>query len=173
MLPAASLVGAGLTGLLACAWDLRTRRLPNVLTFGSAATALAFSMVAGGPRAFAWSLAGWAVGGAVFLPVFLLRGMGAGDVKLLAALGAWIGPLTVLWAALYGALAGGVLAVVVSLAHGYLGQAVRNLGHVVGYWRTFGPAPVPEFTLADAKGPRLPYALPIVVGTVAALWLRG
>jgi prepilin peptidase CpaA len=173
MLPGASLVGVVLTGLLACASDLRTRRLPNALTFGSAAVALAFSLVTGGPRALAWSLAGWVVGCCVFLPVFLLRGMGAGDVKLLAAVGAWVGPLTVLWAAVFGAIAGGVLAVVVSLAHGYLGDALRNLGRVVGYWRTFGPAPVPEFTLADAKGPRLPYSLPIVVGTFAALWLRG
>jgi prepilin peptidase CpaA len=166
-------IGVAVTGLLACAWDISTRRVPNGLTWGSAVVALGFFLATGGPRALGWSLAGWAVGCALLLPVFLLRGMGAGDVKLLAALGAWMGPHTVLWAALYGALAGGVLAIVVSLAHGYLGQAVRNVGYVVGYWRLFGPTPVPEFTLADAKGPRLPYALPIVAGTFAALWLRG
>ena len=52
-------------------------------------------------------LAGWAVGLAMFLPVFALRGIGGGDVKLVAALGAWIGPGAAVWLALWAAVAGG------------------------------------------------------------------
>jgi prepilin peptidase CpaA len=165
-------LGAAATGLVACTWDIRTRRVPNWLTFGSAILAWAVWLSAHGVRGAGWSAAGWLAGCAVFLPFFVLRGMGAGDVKLLAALGAWIGPVTVLWAAAYGAMAGGVLALAVALSHKYLWRALSNVGYLLWYWRTVGPGPVPDFTLADAKGPRLPYAVPITVGALIALWAR-
>ena len=165
-------LGAVVTGIVACAWDIRARRLPNLLTFGSAAAAVGFFLLTQGVRGTAWSVAGWLAGCALFVPFFLLRGMGAGDVKLLAAMGAWVGPLTVLWVAFFTALAGGVLAIAVALGHGYLRRAVKNVGYVLWYWGAVKPGPVPSLTLADAKGPRLPYAVPIAVGTVLALWLR-
>lgn len=159
-------------GVIACAFDLSTRRIPNVLTFGASLVALTLCLVTEGLPGLGSSAAGWLIGCALFLPLFLLRGLGAGDVKLLAALGAWVGPSTIVWTALYGAIAGGVMAVALSFGHGYLRQAVSNVGYLLWYWRTTGPGPVPEFTLADAKGPRLAYAAPIVVGLVAALWLH-
>lgn len=161
-----------LTATLACFHDLGRRRIPNVLTFGSAATALMWAACTGGLSGFAWSVSGWLVGCAVLLPVFLLRGMGAGDVKLLGAFGAWLGPVMVLWVAAYGAIAGGVLAVLVAAWHGYLRKAIFNVGYVLWFWRMAGPRPVPDFTLDDAGGPRLPYAVPLGLGVVAALWLR-
>lgn len=157
---------------LACFADLRTRRIPNRLTFGASALALAAYLVFEGPIGLAFSAGGWAVGCALFLPVFLLGGMGAGDVKLLAALGSWLGPVKVLWVALYGALAGGLLAVVVLLWAGALRSALANLGYLLWYWRLEGLRPVPTITLADTKSPRLPYALPIAVGLMVTLWLR-
>lgn len=168
MLTAAS----ALLALLACIEDVRTRRIPNWLTFGGAAVALGTYLVLDGPSGLAFSGAGWAVGCAAFLPFFLLRGLGAGDVKLLAALGSWLGPANVVWVALYGALAGGVLAIVVLLWAGALRSAFANVGYLFYYWRTVGLGPVPTLTLADAKNPRLPYALPIAVGLVVTLWLR-
>ena len=60
----------------------------------------------------------------------------------------------------------------VALYHGYLLQALRNVWYLLCYWRTMGPRPVPTLTLADAKGPRVAYAVPIVTGMLAALWLR-
>jgi prepilin peptidase CpaA len=165
---AASLV----VGVVAAVSDLWIRRLPNALTFGAAAVALVYALATGGVAGAAWSIAGWAVGCAVLLPLFLLRGLGAGDVKLMAAFGAWLGPVTVLWAAAYGAIAGGILALAVALARGYLGQLVMNVGQMIMYWRTTGLRPVPALTLADSKGPRLPYAVPLALGLAAALWLR-
>ena len=89
-----------LVGVTACVTDFRSRRIPNVLTFGSSAAAVLFLGITSGWAGVVSSLEGWAVGCLLFLPWFLLGGMGAGDVKLLAALGAWAGPGSAVW--LYG-----------------------------------------------------------------------
>jgi prepilin peptidase CpaA len=168
-LPTVAVLGIGAA---ACVTDLRSRRIPNVLTFGASAAAVVFFGVENGWAGFGWSLAGWAVGCALFLPWFLLGGMGAGDVKLLAALGAWVGPATAIWFALYAGIAGGVFAVFVALYKGYLGNMLRNVWGLLMFWRVMGVQPHPELTLRTGKGPRLPYAFPITAGAVVGLWLR-
>src|SRR4029453_18625043 len=95
----------------ACAFDLRTRRIPNSLTFAAALAALLFHRVTGGCDGAMTPAGEWVVGLFLFLPFFALRGMGGGDVKLLAALGAWLGPQQVLWLAIYTGIAGGVMGV--------------------------------------------------------------
>ena len=79
---------------VACLADLGWRRIPNVVTFGGAALALVTAAATGGVSAFGLAAGGWLVGLLLFLPLFALGGLGAGDVKLLAALGAWLGPET-------------------------------------------------------------------------------
>jgi prepilin peptidase CpaA len=118
------------------------------------------------------SLAGCLVGGALFFPFFALKGLGAGDVKLMAAVGAWLGPIGALWASLYAAVAGGVLALGVALARGYTRRMLSNLWHLIVFWRIVGIRPAPHLTLQTGHSPRLPYALPITVGVLVALWLR-
>ena len=114
---------------------------------------------------------GWATGVLLFLPFFLLRGMGAGDVKLLAALGAWLGPLQTVWLALFASIAGGVLALVVATVHAAISRTMfRNIGNMLLFWYVAGPRPVPEQTLDRSTSPRLAYAIPIFVGTVITLW---
>ena len=83
---------------------------PQVLTFGGAIAGLVFQIVNGGWTAGAISLAGWAVAIAMFLLPFALGGLGAGDVKLLGALGAWLGPSDAMWLGIYTGVAGGVIA---------------------------------------------------------------
>src|SRR5688572_32468872 len=112
--------GAIAVGVIAAAWDLKSRRIPNVLTFGSAVLAIALHGYLSGPSGAGWAVAGWLVGAAFFLPIFALGGMGAGDVKLLAALGAWLGPGPVAWVALFSLIAGGALGLIVAVAYGYL-----------------------------------------------------
>jgi prepilin peptidase CpaA len=157
-------------GVLACIIDVRTRRIPNVLTFGAALAALLFHVSIGGWRGLAFAAGGWALGLALFLPFFLLRGMGGGDVKLLAALGAWLGAMQVIWLALFASIAGGVMALIVALSSGHLRQMFRNLGTMLLFWYVAGPRPVPEQTLERSGSPRLAYAIPILVGTVITLW---
>src|SRR5580765_5769850 len=109
-----------IVGGIACVCDLRTRRIPNILTFGGAALAIIYSMWTSGPGGLVTSIGGWLVGAALFLPMFVLGGMGAGDVKLAACTGAWLGPMAALFVALYSAIAGGVMALAVALGTGYL-----------------------------------------------------
>ena len=160
------------TGAVASVTDLSMRRIPNLLTFGTAAAALCFAFATQGVAGLGWALAGWGVGCALFLPWFLLGGMGAGDVKLLAGIGAWLGPMGALWAALYAGLVGGPLALVVAASSGYVKQSFANLWGLLMFWRVMGIRPLPDLTLRTAKSPRLPYAVPIAVGAGLALWLR-
>jgi len=157
---------------LACVTDLRARRIPNVLTFSAAAGAVLFHLVTGGWQAAGWSIVGLFVGALLFLPMFALRGMGAGDVKLLAAVGAWLGPGQVAMVALATSLVGGVMAIVVALAYGYLRKALTNIYLLLAHWRVMGVSPLPAITLEQASGPRLAYAFPIALGTVVTLCLK-
>jgi prepilin peptidase CpaA len=157
-------------GGLACVTDLRSARIPNGLTFGAAALALLFHLLAPSGEGVAFAVLGLLAGLLVFFPFFALGAMGAGDVKLMAALGAWIGWAPTLQVALYGSLAGGVLALVVAAWHGYLRRAMRNLGTLAQHWWLVGVKPLPALTLESGHGLRLPYALPITVGLVVTLW---
>jgi len=165
-------IAAALVALTACIPDLRTRKIPNALTFGAAAAALVVHGVLGGFGGLTTSVEGWLLGAALFMPLFALRGMGAGDVKLLAAVGAWLGPQQVIWVALITSIAGGVLALVVAVSHGYLRQALKNIYFLLLHWRVSGVGPVEEVSLSGSRGPRLAYAVPIAVGTLMTLWLK-
>jgi prepilin peptidase CpaA len=152
--------------------DLWVRRIPNVLTFGAAAGATGFYLVGSGWTGLGFAVSGWLVGGLMFLPLFALRGLGGGDVKLMAALGAWVGPGMAVWVALYTALAGGVFALLVALARGYTKQAFRNIWSMLSYWRIAGLRTHPVLTVDSAGAVRLPYAVPIAVGLAVTLWLQ-
>jgi prepilin peptidase CpaA len=163
-------VGTLLT--IACVTDLRSRQIPNVLTLMAAATALVYHLATGGWTAAGWSFAGLSLGILLFFPMFALRGMGAGDVKLLGALGAWLGPGQVAIVALATSIVGGVMAVIVAVGHGYLRKALSNLYLLFMHWRVAGIEPLPAVTLERAQGPRLAYAFPIAIGTVVTLWIK-
>ena len=170
MTPVNVVVGTLLT--LACVTDLRARRIPNVLTGTAAIGAVLFHLVTGGWLLAGWSVLGLVVGTLLFLPMFALRGMGAGDVKLLAAVGAWLGPGRVVTAALATSIVGGLLALLVALAYGYLRKALANIYLLLAHWRVMGVEPLPAVTLEQSRGPRLAYAIPIAIGTVVTLCLK-
>jgi prepilin peptidase CpaA len=157
--------------VVAAVCDVRSKRIPNVLTFGGAAVALIYALATGGTGSLGWAAAGWLAGAVLFFPFFALGGMGAGDVKLLAALAAWFGgPADAVYLAIFAAMAGGVFGMVVALLHGYLRQALSNVWMMLIHWRTFGFQAIAGLTLTDTRAPRLAYAVPIMIGAVCTLW---
>jgi prepilin peptidase CpaA len=111
--------------------DLRTRRIPNALTFGFAALGIVLAALRLTPLTLVGSLAGFVVGLLVMLPGHLVGATGAGDVKLLAATGTLLGPTGVVLAFLYTALAGGVLAILVALSRGRLAVTLERTGSIL------------------------------------------
>ena len=93
--------------------DLLRHRIPNELNLAAMLAAIGLAYSSGGTHGVASSVAGAAVGCAAFAPFYLLRGMGAGDVKLMAAAGAFLGPADALAAAALAIVMGGALAVAV------------------------------------------------------------
>lgn len=118
-----AIVAAG-TGLAALI-DIRTRRVPNVLTVTLAAVGFGIAAAGLGRVGLGASLLGCALGLACMLPGHIFGATGAGDVKLLAAAGALLGPEDTLFAFLNTAIAGGVLALAVAL---YRRRLSRTLG---------------------------------------------
>ena len=165
-------VAALLVAAIACVTDLSSRRIPNALTIGAALAAFVFHGLTAGLTGLGFAGAGWIVGLLLFLPLFALRGIGGGDVKLLAAFGAWLGTSLVVWSALWAAIAGGVFALIVAAWRGYTRQAFRNVWGMLSYWRVMGIRPHPEVALESSSSPRVPYALPMAAGLGIALWLR-
>jgi prepilin peptidase CpaA len=161
----------GLIAVVGGVWDIQTRRIPNYLTLGSAALGFLYALYSGGWQALLFTAAaGWLVGFALFMPFFLLRGLGGGDVKLLAALGAWLGPAGMLTLAFYTAIAGGVLALVAVLSKGYLGKALGNIWLLLCHWRVAGPRPLQEISLENPRAPRVPYGVAIAAGALVTIW---
>lgn len=154
----------------ACWFDLRTRRIPNGLTISAAACGVVAATLAHGGHGAVSSGTGLLAGLAIFFPLFLLKGLGAGDVKLMGALGAWLGTSVIFSVAFYTSLAGGVFALVLIGRHRYERQAMRNLWLLLMHWRVSGLTPLDSVTLDTSAGPKLPYALPIAAGLVVACW---
>ena len=163
--------------------DARWQRIRNWLTFpamglgllvrvGEGAVATGWQ---GAFRALGWSLSGWLVFPLAFLLIDALyaggwgrlKGIRAGDIKLMAAVGAWTGPWVALSAILDTALAGGVLSLAWAAAHGALPAVI---GQVKGFFTAVGAGlSRPGDMVPESRAPLLPYALSIALGTILAL----
>lgn len=112
--------------ILSVVLDLTTNKIPNMLTFPVMLLGLISYTYTGGLLGFWFSFSGLLVGIAIFIIPFILGGMGGGDVKLLGAIGALMGAKFVLIAALYTAIAGGVIALIILLYKGRLLQILKK-----------------------------------------------
>jgi prepilin peptidase CpaA len=149
--------------------DGKQLRVPNWLTYHLVVGGLLFSTWMGGREALLWSLAGAGVGLVSLLPLYAIGGMGAGDVKLMAGVGAWMGPSLTLGAFVASALAGGVIALGMVLASGEL---VRHWGlfQLIGFEILSVRNPTELAQRAGERKPTmilLPYAIPIALGSIA------
>jgi prepilin peptidase CpaA len=147
--------------------DLATRRIPNrMLLTGLVCAQLVRALSADPLHAVLSGFGGLATGLAVFLPFYLLRGMAAGDVKLMAVVGAFTGPHQALVIAVLSWCAGGVMALVLVLARGRLRLALGNLGRMLAGLAAPGMAmALPE---RDSAG-TMPYGVAIAAGTIVFL----
>lgn len=173
--PLAAINVATLLALLACAvWsDVRARRIPNRIVLSGLALSFATQAFIGPHALQAWGF-GLLAGFGLLLPLYLLRAMGAGDVKLMAMVGSFLGPVSTLGVVIATLIAGGVLAVVVALSKGALLQALRNATRVLSSTvpRSPGSRGAGMQPPAASAG-NLPYAIAIAVGTVGHLLWSG
>lgn len=150
--------------------DLRRGRIYNKITFGAAAAGLLLNTMARGAGGALASVEGWLLGAALFVVFFLLGVMGAGDVKLLAAVGALGGPSFVFHAFLFTGLAGGAIAILVLLLRRRVRYALAGVAFQLHNLLFFGQLPRP----GDPKSSplRFPYGTAIAVGSFAAFFVR-
>ncbi|HEX8989578.1 MAG TPA: prepilin peptidase [Rhodocyclaceae bacterium] len=159
--------------LIAAAWfDVSSGRIPNVLVYGGSLAALAYAGLVppfhmSVPDALLSSLAGLGCGLVLLLPFYLLRAMGAGDVKLMAMAGAFLGYPEALGAVLGTFVAGGALSLAYLGLHGGLGQTLANL-RSLGAATAAGCAPTLD---RHASAGSLPYGVAIAVGTIGFIAL--
>lgn len=165
-----------LVALLAGAvfFDLRERRIPNALVLTGALLALALSLLPSGVG-LADALQGLVLGFALLLPLYLIRAMGAGDVKLMAMVGAFVGGDEVLAVWLLTLVCGGVLSITLALRHRLLGAVLRNTGWIAfATLNRLGRDAAPTLAAEHGNKVRLPYAVAIAGGTLLTLarpWL--
>lgn len=160
--------------LAACAiTDVRSQRIPNALVAGGACAGIALAAMPAGIGVDS-SLAGAAAGFALFLPLYVLKGLGAGDVKLLAAVGAFTGWPGILPTAMFALIAGGLLSLAGALAMRRLPAVLGNIR--TGIYLSFAKVAARRLpTAADfpLSAQRMPYALAIAAGTAAHLLVKG
>ncbi|MDF3883901.1 A24 family peptidase [Cupriavidus basilensis] len=158
--------------IIAAVCDVRARRIPNWLVGCGLAIALAVQCAVLGPAAGSWAwITGAAAGMGLFLGVYLLGGMGAGDVKLMGAVGAFVGPLGALDIALTSFLVGGVLALAMTLVRKESRRTLASLSTLL-LSLPFGARAIPLRRESQTNGDtmRLPYAVAIAAGTLLVKW---
>lgn len=155
--------------VLAAYSDMRYHRIPNGVTFGGAVAGLVLQSYFGGFEALGSGLAGLAVGLGVFMILYIKGAMGAGDVKLMAAVGAFLGPSATLWAAAFTMIVGGFMAVAILLRHRGLGQLARRYLTTLNFLVVTGTLSHDGPREDEAATRRFPYALAIGLGTLCAI----
>jgi prepilin peptidase CpaA len=147
---------------IAVYFDVRERRIPNRLVGPAMVLGLVLNLVAFGPGGLLFSLTGLLLGGLLFLAPVALLGRGAGDLKLLAALGALCGPSVVLWTGLWAGVFGAVCALVALIWTRRTGAVLAGMAMDV----STGTFPIARSAIA------IPYAVPIGLGLVTAILTR-
>ena len=153
--------------LVATVVDLRTRRIPNVVTGAMAGAGLGLAVFELGGISVGAAVLGCLVGLVLMLPGHALGATGAGDVKLMAAVGSLLGPLAVINAVLFTAIAGGVIAVTVAIQRRRLGTTLAGTGRMMA-----APADVKQEIAAGTPASRFAYGPAIAAGSLIAALLQ-
>lgn len=156
----------GLLGV-AVASDLRRHRIPNFLVVLGLALGLAGQAYSGGFSGLGDGALGLLIGFSIFLPLYALGGMAAGDVKLMAMVGSFMTPFDAHWAALFSLIAGGLCGFLIVLVRGQLVMTFSRYWLMLRARAYFAPA------ADEVAGKPFPYSVAILLGTLASLyWLH-
>lgn len=163
--PVVTVLLIGLLGI-AVVSDLRHHRIPNVLIVLGLGLGLASQVYSSGTVGLGDGLLGMFVGFAIFLPMYALGGMAAGDVKLMAMVGAFLTPYPALWTTFFSLIAGGLCGFLIVLVRG---QVQQTLGR---YWLMLRARAYLAPAVDEVAGLPFPYSVAILLGTLTSLiWL--
>jgi prepilin peptidase CpaA len=150
-------------------------KVPNWLTFPLVLAGWTVAAYCGGLSGLAWSMAGTLVGLGLLLPAYAIGGMGAGDVKLMAGVGAWIGATATLYAFCVSTVIGGLIAVAMVLYRGRWQHHFQQFFKIVDEIVVIRNADALSALAAQRKSSMmlLPYGIPIALGTIAYFFWAG
>jgi prepilin peptidase CpaA len=155
------------------ALDLRTRRIPNALTGGAMVLGACFNASYLGYRGLASSLMGVTVPMAALLVPFALGGIGGGDVKMMGAIGALLGPRLALSGLAAGMILGGVIMMVHLARLGRLGEKLRATVDIFSAAAATGSLAPLRVSASQPEAITLPYSVPLGLGTLAVIAASG
>ena len=150
----------------AAVMDVQQHCIPNWLTYPGMALGVVLRWLFFGWKGLGSALTGCLLAGAIVFLFYMIRAMGAGDVKLLAAIGSIVGPSHAVVVLLATAVCGGVLAIVYAVYSRRVGETLRNVGAVLQFHSSSGIQAHPEFNLDNPSALRMPYGLAIAAGTL-------
>jgi prepilin peptidase CpaA len=151
--------------------DYAERRVPNWLNAALAVIGLTLQATYFGWNGVGYGLLGLLVGFAVLIVPWLMHGMGAGDVKLMMAIGTWLGPWLTLVSFCAGGIIGGLIAIIMICSTGRTLHALGNMQTIMTKVRRVDTA-FGEYGSAKSFGVTsqlLPYGVPLTMGTIAVL----
>jgi len=157
---------------IAAVTDMHRRIIPNWLVLPFLLAGITASAWMGGWHGVGQSMEGLGLGLLLFGVMFWMGGMGAGDVKLAAAIGAWIGPSQLFFALFVAALAGGFMVVGWAIVAGFLPDLLKGAGNLVFGRRKGDSNPDEKLDLSHPKARKMPYAPAIALGTLISFFAR-
>ena len=157
---------------VAAVFDLRTQRIPNWIVGPFLVAGLVAAAAVDGLPGVKASLLGILLAVLIAGPLCYLRGLGMGDLKLLAAVGAWIGPSQLGLAMVVTAVTGGLLAVVYAWRRRSLDRCLQGAGDLILDFPNRGLRPHRTLTLENPEAVRMPYGVAIAFGTIFSFFAR-
>jgi prepilin peptidase CpaA len=150
--------------------DWRSRRIPNWLTVPGFLSGVILHVVLNGWQGLRFALAGGALALILLLPLVMLRALGAGDWKLMGAVGAFLGWKLFLFVMFGSILASGIMAIVQMIRVGRVAETFRNMWTLLKGFFVFGLKKNPQISLDNPRLLKLPFGVAVAAATVVCFW---
>ena len=155
---------------LAALLDWRSRRIPNWLTVPGLLSGVLVHALIAGWHGTLFALEGACLALLILLPLVILRALGAGDWKLMGAVGAFVGPVMFLFVLMGSILASGIMAAVQVVRVGRVSETLRNMATLVRGFFTFGLKRNPEISLDNPRLLKLPFGVAVAAATLVCFY---